>query len=188
MKKYSTFESIATTFNPSVNARLLNKLESAYLSNTPTMRFVAEVFGEDQLALWLRAQINSIDRYNGTTVDADFESVGEMAQHFVRQYGSIKLTEFMLFVARFKLGFYGKFYGAFDPITLGSAFRLFLRERHKEITELEARKKARAKTDFVPPQGYTSYTWYQEVKRRAAQGDEEAIELLKPPAMRKKNQ
>ena len=33
----------------------------------------------------------------------------------------IKLTEFILFVARFKLGRYGKFYGYFDTITIGEA-------------------------------------------------------------------
>ena len=52
---------------------------------------------------------------------------------FVRQYHYIKLTEFILFVARFKLGRYGKFYGYFDTITIGEAFRKFLKDRSDEL-------------------------------------------------------
>ena len=34
---------------------------------------------------------------------------------------------------------------------------------------------------FIPPQGYTSLSWYNELRKRAESGDEEAIKILTPP-------
>lgn len=58
--------------------------------------------------------------------------------------------------------------------------------RHKqaarEAEAAEERRKAeeqREKDRFTPPEGYTSLTWYQEIKRRAANGDAEAQEMLR---------
>lgn len=182
MQKYSTFEHLASRFNPDVQCRLLNNLEIAYFSNTPTIGLVSETFGWDSAFIWMKTQITTIDFYNGTVKDGDYDSIGEAAMLFVRQYGYIKLTEFMLFVARFKLGLYGKFYGSFDPIALGECFKLFLRHREKEIFEIERKRlQVYGSNWFVPPKGYSSLTWYQELKSRASLGDAGAIELLKAP-------
>lgn len=185
-RKYSTFEHLAARFNPDVQSRLLNNLQVAYLSETPTVGLLAEAYGWDKAVFWLKAQLLSLDRYNGTTGDCELEVIGETATLFARNYPHIRMTEIMLFLARFKLGVYGKFYGSFDPIALGEAFRKHLRGRMQEVVELERKCNRKDEEEFVPPPGYTSWTWYQEVKRRAAAGDPEAAELLKPPADRKK--
>ena len=156
----------------------------AYLSDTPTIGLLAEVYGWDNAVFWLKMQIASLDRYNGSTKECDLAVIGEVALLFARRYARVKLTEFMLFIGRFKLGIYGKFYGVFDPISLGEAFKLFLRHREKEIAEIERTRNEPGSTWFIPPEGYTSLSWYQEVKRRAAEGDEEAMALLRPPGKR----
>lgn len=164
-----------------MQSRLLNHTEVAYFSPAPTLGLVVSAYGWDAAVLWLKVQILSIDRYNGTTKDCDLDSISEAATLFARKYSSLKLTEFMLFFARFKLGFYGRFYGAFDPIALGEAFRRFLGHRAKEIGEMERRRCRPEDRWFVPPEGYSSLTWYREVKARAAQGDEEAMRMLRKP-------
>lgn len=180
-QKYSTFESLAARFNPDVQSRLVNNLEVAYLSDTPTVGLLAEAYGWDRAVFWLKAQLLSLDRYNGTARDCELDVIGETAALFARNYSHIRLTEIMLFLARFKLGIYGKFYGGFDPIALGEAFRKHLQGRAQEVAQIERRRTRTCEEAFVPPPGYSSLTWYQEVKRRAATGDHEAIELLKPP-------
>ena len=69
----------------------------------------------------------------------------EFSKLFVAQYHYIKLTEFLSFVARFKLGRYGKFYGYFDTMTIGEAFHRFLKERSDELDTVIRRRK--------PPEG-----------------------------------
>ena len=41
-----------------------------------------------------------------------------------------------------------------------------------------------AAAGYTIPEGYNPYTWYLETKRRAANGDKEAIEKLKYPQVR----
>lgn len=181
MKKYSTFDGLSCRFNQDVQIALLNNTEIAYLSEAPTIGLVSEVFGSDNASLWVKTQILTIDFYNGTSKVGDYDAIGEASRLFVREYGYIKLTEFLLFVARFKLGIYGKFYGSFDLITLGKAFKEFLRDKQKEILNIERAKTLNYGSNwFKPPTGYSSLTWIQELRQRAMEGDKDAIEQLGP--------
>lgn len=125
--------------------------------------------------------------YNATKQDGDEKDIIELSKLIVRGYPHIRLTEFALFVARFKLGLYGKFYGAFDPITVGEAFKKFLQQRGHEFEKAERSRnqskieESRAIVRDSIPEGYTSLSWYEELKRRAKDGNLEAIEQLKPP-------
>ena len=101
----------------------------------------------------------------------------------VRQY---KLSELMLFFARYKSGKYDNSYASFDAKRIGNAFfKEFLKERVHEIDRVE---RARVQQEienrrFTPPEGYTSFSWYQELKRRAEQGDTEAAAQLQSPSI-----
>ena len=62
-------------------------------------------------------------------------------------------------------------------------FREFVKERNIELDRI-TREKQREDMElrrFTPPEGYTSRSWYMELKRRAAGGDPEAIRQLSPP-------
>lgn len=89
-----------------------------------------------------------IDFVSSTKEDADMNALIEFSNLFCRQYHGIKLTEFLLFVARFKLGQYGKFYGYFDMLTIGDAFKKFMRERSYEM-ELIERKRSNQRIDEI---------------------------------------
>lgn len=110
-------------------------------------------------ALWVKTQLTGIDFVSSTKKDADVDALEEFSNLFSRQYRSVKLTEFLSFVARFKLGQYGKFYGYFDMLTIGEAFKKFMRERDYEIDSIERRKNnqkrdapiAAVERDHVPP-------------------------------------
>lgn len=181
MKKYSTFEELSCRFSKDVQAVLLNNTEVAFFSDTPTIGLVSKTFGLDNAILWVKTQILTIDLYNGTSRDGDYDAIGEASNLFVREYGYIKLTEFLLFVARFKLGIYGKFYGSFDLITLGTSFKEFLKEKQKEIVSIERAKALNYGSHwFKPPTGYSSLTWIQELRKRASEGDKDAISQLGP--------
>ena len=77
------------------------------------------------------------------------------------------------------------------PEGLEMLFSKSLFQRDKEIDRCEKRKineEALAGRElpagYTIPKGYNPYTWYLETKRRAANGDKEAIENLKYPQVR----
>jgi hypothetical protein len=87
----------------------------------------------------------------------------------------------MLFFARYKAGKYDNSYASFDARRIGNAFfNEFRKERNNELDKInrERMQKEIEERRFTPPQGYSSYSWYQELRRRADEGDEEAIKIL----------
>lgn len=112
---------------------LLADIEKAYSEKSPTLSDLERMYGYGSSALWVKTQLLTLDFASSTKESADENDLNEFSRLFVGQYHCIKLTEFLLFIARFKLGRYGKFYGYFDTITVGEAFRKFLRERSDEL-------------------------------------------------------
>lgn len=98
------------------------------------------MYGVGSSALWVKTQLLTLDFASSTKESADMDTLLEFSQLFVGMYHYIKLAEFLLFIARFKLGQYGKFYGYFDTITIGEAFRKFIRERDCEIDAVIRKK------------------------------------------------
>lgn len=76
-----------------------------------------------------------------------------LAASIYNEYAYLKLSEFMLFFQRFKLGHYGRFYGAVDPIRITEALLEFKQERWQAYVseesrrEREAREQRRAEAD-----------------------------------------
>lgn len=139
-QRYPTFSGLSTAFSSSLQPLLLSELDKAYSDKSPTIGDLDRMYESSASALWVKTQLTGIDFVSSTKEDADMKVLAEFSNLFSRQYRGIKLTEFLLFVARFKLGHYGKFYGYFDMLTIGEAFKKFLRERDYEIDSIERRK------------------------------------------------
>lgn len=186
MTKYSNFSELGKVFNPQIGARLPNNIERVYTSDAPTMQLVSEAYGRARALEWINIQLNSVDLFTQVKNDLSEEARKELAELILSYYGFFKLPEFMLFIARFKLGIYGKFYGSFDPIAFCEAIKKFRSDRNLELERLrlnQLRDEIEARNPPMPD-GYTSLSWYRELKRRATQGDTDAIEQLTPPNQR----
>ena len=103
------------------------------------------------------------------------------AASFAKETSIFKLSELMLFFARYKAGKYDNSYYSFDTRRIGNAFfKEFLPERQREldrITKEEEQRKIEERR-FTPPEGYSSLSWYNHLKERASKGDQEAIKQL----------
>lgn len=132
-QRYPTFSQASAAYSTSLQPILLADLDKAYSEKSPTLSDLERMYGDGSSALWAKTQLLTIDFASATKESADENALNEFSNLFVRQYHYIKLTEFILFVARFKLGRYGKFYGYFDTITIGEAFRKFLKDRSDEL-------------------------------------------------------
>ena len=138
---YPTFEELGTAYSTALQPLLLANPDKAYSEKSPAIGDLGRMYhAEEAPALWVEAQLMTLDFASQTKEGADMQALTEFSRLFAAQYPGIKLTEFLLFVARFKLGRYGKFYGYFDTLTIGEAFRKFLRERGDELDVLERRR------------------------------------------------
>lgn len=150
-EKYPTFSKASAVYSTSLQPMLLADTEKAYSEKSPTLSDLERMYGYGSSALWVKTQLLTIDFASSTKEGADENALNEFSSLFVRQYHYIKLTEFILFVARFKLGRYGKFYGYFDTITIGEAFRKFLRERGEELDVIIRRRNNRMMEEQQTP-------------------------------------
>lgn len=87
----------------------------------------------------------------------------------------------MLFFARYKAGKYDNSFASFDARRIGNAFfKEFRSERNYELDAIN-RKRIQNEIEnrrFTPPEGYSSLSWYNELKRRAESGDAESKQII----------
>ena len=140
---------------------LLSCPEKVYSEKSPIISDLDRLYSSGASALWVKTQLATLDFASQTKVGADMNALQEFSELFAVKYGHIKLTEFLTFIARFKLGRYGKFYGYFDTLTVGDAFRKFLSERSYELDKLlykrsneerERRQAEPVQRDHEPPE------------------------------------
>ena len=146
-RRYPTFDQLGKAFSTSLQGLLLSSPEKAYSDKSPAIGDLGRMYHPNAPAAWVKTQLLTLDFASQTKESADQSALTEFSTLFAAQYPGIKLTEFLLFIARFKLGRYGKFYGYFDTLTVGEAFRKFLRERAAEMDVLERTRLTQKRED-----------------------------------------
>lgn len=155
--------------------------DKAYSAECPTLREYAGAFGLPHAAMWVRIQVTQLYGASSNRDKGVSDGIKLFADCFASEVAAYKLSELMLFFARYKAGRYDNSFASFDARRIGNAFfKEFLKERVYEIDKLERARKQQEIEDrkFVPPEGYTSLSWYQELKSRAESGDTEAAAML----------
>lgn len=159
--------------------------ERAYLANIPTLQQYDALYGYGSASFWLETHVVFLFGSSSNRETGIVDGIRLFCQSFASSAGCYKLSELMLFFARYKSGRYDNSYSSFDARRIGNAFfREFIPERNYELDRI-MRKMVQdeiEKRRFVPPLGYTSLSLYQDLKRRAEAGDKDAIERLKPPS------
>lgn len=171
----------SNAYSSSLSLILLDDLRKAYSDKSPTFTDINSIYGVDTASLWVETQITGLDFTSNTKESGDANAIEEFSTLFVRHYRWVKITEFLLFIARYKLGIYGKFYGYFDVISIGDAFKKFLKDRILELGKLQneiSGNKVISQKYAEIPLGYTSISWYEELQRRAIFGDDESRKII----------
>lgn len=185
MKKYPTPSQIEHTFSPMQWQYASSNPEKAYLSDSPSLKQYSLTFGEKTAEKWIYMQIMALYGSSSNTDKGVADGIHIFAASFAKETSTYKLSELLLFFARYKAGRYDNSYHSFDTRRIGNAFfREFLPERQREldrITRDQEQQRIESRR-FTPPQGHTSLSWYHHLKERASQGDQEAITLLNHPS------
>ena len=183
-QKWQSHSDVEKQFSPVYWGYTAQNPERAYLADCPTLGQYGELYGQDYPGDWIYLQIlalygSSTSRDKGISDGIYLFSTAFAAE--VRQY---KLSELMLFFSRYKAGRYDNSYASFDAKRIGNAFfKEFLKERVHEIDRAE-RARVQQQIEqrrFTPPEGHSSYSWYQELRNRASLGDTEAAAMLLNP-------
>ena len=168
-------------FNPKHWNYALSNVEKAYTSDSPTLYGYAKKFGSKCAAAWVYMQVLAL---YGASINKDVnvgQSIISFAETFSTQVKGFRLSELMVFFARYRAGKYDNSYASFDSRRIGNAFfKEFLPERNQELAAIERKrlKERIAKSRFCAPKGYTSLTLYQEIKKLSDTGLYEAREYL----------
>lgn len=189
MTKWKDPSDIERVFSPRNWGYVARYPDKAYSTNCPSLQQCDELYGEGNAELWVYAQILALFGSSSSKDPGVVDGIMIFAQSFAYEVRFYKLSELMLFFARYKAGKYDNSFSQFDARRIGNAFfKEFCIERAREIDRFEKKRicqEALARRElpkgYSIPEGYNPYTWYLEAKKRAANGDSEAIESFKSP-------
>lgn len=114
-----------------------NDVELCLFGDAPTLAVLNTTYGPMTAAMWLVPQLYNLSEYCGCKNKLESKALEECAIIIATNYYYLKVTELMLFFHRFKLGVYGRFYGAVDPLVITISLRSFVVDRNNEIIKKE---------------------------------------------------
>lgn len=174
-------------YNSSLQTKLLSigATHAGLAMNTsvPSLGLLASTYGDETPVEWLVIQLDTLNAFAEVKSKISDSQIYELAELILAEYYYLNAAEILFFLARFKTGHYGTFYGAIDPMKITSALIQYAGERRKDIDRYEREQYRLQREREVEERGNlrVSYAWYQELKHRAEAGDEEAKKLLTPP-------
>ena len=144
------------------------------MADCPTLADIHAVFGATCAAFWVWGQLLALYGLSANKDKATADGIKPFAEVFAPQLKPYKLSELMLFFARYKAGVYDNSYSTFDTRRIGNAFfKEFLPQRAAELAAIErdSNTEAYLKSRELPegyavPEGYNPYTWYRERVKR----------------------
>lgn len=187
LNKYPDPSQFILDYNPDLQFKIVrcNATHSdlALNDNIPCLGLLSSTYGDATPLEWLKIQFGSLNDFAEVTTKIAKEQLSELAEIFLSEYYYINAAEICFFIARFKTGKYGRFYGAIDPMKITSAMLEYVSERRKDIERHEREQYRIQRQKEIEERGNNriSYAEYRELKQRANNGDEEAMRLLRPP-------
>lgn len=176
-----TLTDLDLRFAPTKWGYVANNPEKAYQAYVLCLVHIENTYGRPHAAMWIRTQVLALFGSSSCKDEGIADGIKLFADSFATEVKGFKLSELMLFFARYKAGRYDNSYSSFDVRRIGNAFfKEFLPERNRELDKLTrlAEQERIEQRQAKIPEGYTSLSWYLELKKRAENGDEEAQKMI----------
>lgn len=151
--------------------------------NIPSLGLLSATYGDETPVEWLVIQFGSLNDFAEVKSKISNCQIYELANLVISEYYYLNAAEIQFFIGRFKMGYYGTFYGAIDPMKITNALMQYVRERRQDMERYEKGqyRTQREKEIQERENNRISYVEYLDLKRRAESGDEEAREMLSAP-------
>jgi len=183
--RYGSASAFMMDYNPNLQSKLINSeithSDIALNNKIPSLGLLRSTFGDLTPIEWLKIQFGSLNDYAEQGIGITPDQINELSSLYLAEYYYLNTAEVCLFIARFKLGKYGQFYGSIGPMKIMSAMCEYIKERRLSIDAHERNMKRKRKEEEIENRKGIPFSEYIEIKKRAEEGDREAIELLKPP-------
>lgn len=166
------------TYNKDVAVTLLDRTigELAIDTRIPTLIDMKIAYNNSAIPVfWLKTQITELFASMELPTGVDNERIEECARNIYHSHYSLNLLELLLFFAKCKMAHFGKFYGTSGPNQLMDMFNSFMTERNKSIAVAESKMTLQR---IEERQSKNEYQEYQELKKRAQNGDMSAKKEL----------
>lgn len=187
MNKYPDPAQFILDYNPDLQFKLVRcnatHAELALNFSIPTLGLLSSTYGDETPIEWLKVQFGSLNDFAEVSTKIANDQLSELCEIFISEYYYVNAAEICFFIARFKSGKYGRFYGSIDPMKITSAMLDYISERRKDIERKEREQYRLQRQEEIEERGNNriSYSEYVEIKKRASSGDKEALRLLTPP-------
>lgn len=165
---------LAKLYSPAHWDYTLRNPGRAYTATCPALARLDAMYGRGAADEWMDIQVTALFTDGASSSKGMSDVIGRFASGFAAEAGGLKISELMLFFARYKNGRYDNSYSQFDPRRIGHAFfKEFLPQRACELDAIEREKAAEEAVKrrglpegYTVPEGYNPYTWYRERVRR----------------------
>lgn len=150
------WEEELSRYNPSVYKYALQNPERCFEADTPTLVDLFKKYKTKQAPTeWLQVHLKSIIDLSGAKLEQQ-DAIFYMSYNLYQEFYFLKLSELLLFFAKFVCGLYGKFYGRAEMETVQKGLKTFVKDEHmpyiakKEKEEEWKRREEQAKNAITP--------------------------------------
>ena len=169
IQRFGSFDALLEKVNPTMQDSFCQRDALAVMGDFPTLADINQAYGSGSGEKWLVPQIADLTIFTGAK-NIDKYQHRALARLLSSEYYWLKLSEFLLFFHRFKMGRYGHFFGNVDPMVITCAMRDFIAERNVIIAEEEQKERKRLEEEERkrnPP-----ITWEEWERKKAEKGEE----------------
>lgn len=125
-------------YNPDKQTSICSDRKAAVASDSPSLGIVRQAYGDDIAESWLQIQIHDIEEFLGVRAELSIRQRDMLSAILLNEYGYLKVSEFMLFFYKLKLGEYCRFYGnSINPSDIISSVKTFLAERSEWLDAID---------------------------------------------------
>lgn len=173
LRAYPDPMALLTEYSPDLQTSILasrcTMADLAKIESIPTLGLLNGTYGEETPIEWLRIQFGSLNDYAEQGKDISPEQMRELCYLVLSGYYYLNLAEICLFIARFKLGYYGEFYGAIGPMKISAALKQYVSERRSDL-DIYERKNAIIERDRLIEERNKNSITHEEYLRRKELG------------------
>lgn len=182
LEKYPTPSRMAVDYNPNLQGKLaksnLTLADIAKNDNIPSLANIRSVYGEDSAVRWLKVQFDSLNDYAEQGKGITDSQLNELCNLVLGEYYWMNLAEICNFIARFKIGKYGQFYGSIGPMKITCSLLEYIKERRIDIERYERNQYRMLRQKEIEERGNNGISYEEYLERESKlveKGDEEAI-------------
>ena len=133
-----------------------------FTGKAPTLVDADQAYGEGTSEEWLTYQLAELSEFCGVQTKMLPGQLMQLVSIIRRGHFDLKFTELEVFFYWFKLGRYGRFFGAVDPLVITTALQEFRRERDRIHDEHEREEEQRRRDAALSsPTACTAEYWVE---------------------------